>query len=146
MKVRIKKLYDEAIIPEYQTDGAACMDLHAVVTGNYNYDILRPGETKIIKTGLAMEVPKGWELQVRARSGLGSRGIIPALGVGTVDSDYRGDIGVGLTNVSNELLQINTGDRIGQCKLERVEKVTWDVVDELSDTERGEGGFGSTGS
>lgn len=143
MRVPIKKLNDEAIIPKYQSEGAACMDLHAIF--EHGYDYLRPGETKIFKTGLAMEIPEGYELQVRSRSGLASNGVLLANGVGTIDSDYRGDVGVILTNASSDIMKFETGDRIAQCKIEQVIPFEfYETCKELTETKRGTGGYGST--
>lgn len=144
MKLILKMLHKDAKVPEYKTEGAACADLYAVFHDNWGYTYVRPNETKVIQTGLAVEVPEGWEMQIRARSGLASKGLILSNGVGTIDSDYRNEIGVILTNTSSDIMKIDTGDRIAQCCLQRVTTMKFDLVDELSDTQR-LGGFGSTG-
>jgi len=143
MYVFFKKLNPDAIIPKYQTEGASGFDLHSVEDVT-----IYAGETKLVKTGLAVQLPKGTELQIRARSGLALK--TPYLvknGVGTVDSDYRGEIGVIITNISQigEPIRIKKGDRIAQGVICPIVKV--DIVEayELTETTRGEGGFGSTG-
>lgn len=146
VRVDIKKIHKDAQIPEYKTEGAACADLCAVFHDNWGYTYIRPSETKVIQTGLAVEVPEGWEMQIRARSGLASKGLILSNGIGTIDSDYRGEVGVILTNTTPNIMKIDTGMRIAQCCLHRVNEMRFSIVDELSDTERGEGGYGSTGS
>lgn len=146
MRVILKKVHKDAQTPEYKTEGAACADLYAVFHDNWGYTYVRPNETKVIQTGLAVEIPEGWEMQIRARSGLASKGLILSNGVGTIDRDYRGEIGVILTNTSSNIMKISTGERIAQCCLHRVNKMRFSLVEELSETERGGGGFGSTGS
>ena len=146
MQVFFKKLHQLAVTPEYKTDGAACADLHAVFDSPFDYTYIHPNATEIIQTGLAVEVPRGYELQVRSRSGMASKGVILANGVGTIDSDYRGGIGVILTNCGPDVVKITTGDRIAQCCLNKLPKMEFIEVDDLEETERGGGGFGSTGS
>lgn len=145
MKVNIKKVHKDAKIPEYKTDGAVCADLYAVFKNNFGYTYIHPNQTEIISTGLAVEVPEGWELQIRARSGLASQGVILSNGVGTVDSDYRGVVGVILTNTGSDVMKISTGDRIAQCCLSPVHRIEFVEKDNLTDTNRGGNGFGSTG-
>jgi dUTP pyrophosphatase len=141
MKVKIKKLSSEAIIPKYQSDEAAGFDLHSVEDM-----ILKKGERAAVKTGLAMQIDKGYELQVRARSGLAlKKGIALVNAPGTVDSDYRGEIMVILINLGEEDFHIKVGDRIAQAVLKEVVQAQILEVDELDTTSRGEGGFGSTG-
>ena len=141
MKVRIKT---RVYIPEYKSDGAAGMDIRALLPRGSC--IIFPGQIELIPTGISLELPKGYEAQVRARSGLSTKhGIGIASGVGTIDSDYRGEIGVPLINWGTEPFTVNDGDRIAQLVVARCEKVEFVVVDELTETERGTGGFGSTG-
>jgi dUTP pyrophosphatase len=109
--------------------------------------IVAPGKRAVIPTGLAIALPAGFELQVRGRSGMAAKhGILPANGVGTIDSDYRGEIGVILLNTSQETFAVEPGMRIAQGVIARYEVATWQVVDELDETERASGGYGSTGS
>lgn len=126
--------------PKVQTSGSAGAD----VSSNEYYR-LDPGEIKVVATGIRVSVPAGFELQVRARSGLACRGIMVANGIGTIDSDYRGEIKVILINMGKENFVINKGDRIGQLVLSRVYRGVWIKVSELDKTERGTAGFGSTG-
>lgn len=129
--------------PNYETEGAAGMDLRA----NINEPItLKPLERAIVKTGLFIALPVGYEAQVRPRSGLAAKkGITVLNSPGTVDADYRGEIGVILVNLSNENFIINDGERIAQLIIAKHERVNWQEVNVLSETERGAGGFGSTG-
>jgi dUTP pyrophosphatase len=129
--------------PAYETDGAAGMDLRA----NIDTEItLKPLERAIIKTGLFIALPQGYEAQVRPRSGLAAKKGITVLNApGTVDADYRGEIGVILVNLSNENFTINDGERIAQLVIAKHERITWNEVAILDETERGSGGFGSTG-
>lgn len=141
MKIRIKKLNPNAIIPKYQSEEAAGFDLHSIEALT-----LKPSERKVVKTGLAMEIDKGYELQVRPRSGLALKhGISVVNTPGTVDSDYRGEIMVILINFSTEDFQINIGDRIAQAVLKEVVRADIFEVEMLSESDRGAGGFGSTG-
>ena len=141
MNVRIKT---RGYIPEYKSDGAAGMDIKALLPKGSC--IIFPGQIELIPTGISLELPKGYEVQVRARSGLSTKhGISIVSGVGTIDSDYRGEIGVPLINWGTEPFTVNDGDRIAQLVVARCEKVEFVVVDELTETERGIGGFGSTG-
>ena len=130
--------------PTYETSLSAGMDLRAYVEGPI---ILSPGERKLIKTGLHIELPEGYEAQVRPRSGLAfKKGITVLNSPGTIDADYRGDIGVILINHSNEEFAVNSGDRIAQLVISKFEKVDWETSDEINSTSRGDSGFGSTGS
>lgn len=171
MIVKIKKLHEDAIVPEYQTEGSAGFDLHALE------DItIYPGDTELIKTGLSFEIPVGYELQIRPRSGMSLKTKFRvANSPGTVDADFRGEVCIIGENTgelrwveSNEeieihgalstvsmvipqtktdpeyLIEIKKGDRIAQGVLQKVEQAAFVVVEELSDTERGAGGFGST--
>ena len=141
MQIKFKKLCNDAIIPEYKTAGSAGMDICTI-----DEFILMPGERKIFQTGLAVAVEDGYEVQVRARSGLSSKqGVTVINGVGTIDSDYRGQIGVPLVNLSDVVVHIHPGDRIAQLVVNKIEQPEIIVVDELGETIRGAGGFGSTG-
>lgn len=143
MKIEIKKLRENAIVPQYATEHAAGMDLSACIDEPVT---IAPGERAIIPTGIAIALPTGYEAQVRGRSGLAAKhGILPANGVGTIDSDYRGEIGVITLNSSNEAFTVEPGMRIAQMVIARYETIRWDEVDELDETARGIGGFGSTG-
>jgi dUTP pyrophosphatase len=129
--------------PNYETEGAAGMDLRANLNDSI---VLKPLERAIIKTGLFIALPIGFEAQVRPRSGLAAKkGITVLNSPGTVDADYRGEIGVILVNLSNEEFVVNDGERIAQLVIAKHERVIWQEVDVLSETERGAGGFGSTG-
>ena len=144
-KVLLKflKLNEKAVIPSYQTDGAAGMDLCALTNEPIT---LKPLERKLIPTGLKMELPKGYEAQVRPRSGMSIKhGITLVNCVGTIDEDYRGEICIPIVNLSTEHFTINNGDRIAQMIIAPVTKANIEIVTELSNTQRGEGGFGSTG-
>lgn len=130
-------------IPTYETEQSAGMDLRA----NLNEPItLKPLERAIVKTGLFIALPAGFEAQVRPRSGLAAKkGITVLNSPGTVDADYRGEIGVILVNLSNEDFVVNDGERIAQLVIAKHERVSWQEVEVLNETERGAGGFGSTG-
>ena len=130
-------------IPAYETEGSAGMDLRANIEEAIT---LKPLERTIVKTGLFIALPVGFEAQVRPRSGLSAKKGITVLNApGTVDADYRGEIGVILVNLSNEDFTINDGERIAQLVIAKHERVTWEQVTTLDETERGAGGFGSTG-
>jgi dUTP pyrophosphatase len=142
MKVEIINR-SEHKLPAYETLGAAGMDIKAYIS-----EVVRvwPKKTVIIPTGLYFAVPEGYELQVRSRSGLAARnGLFVLNSPGTVDSDYRGEIKVILHNTSDESFYVSDGDRIAQVVLKKVERIELEVVEKLSKTLRGEGGFGSTG-
>lgn len=130
-------------LPKYQTVGSAGMDLYA----NIEADItLQPLERAIIPTGIYIALPQGYEAQIRPRSGMAiKKGISVINAPGTIDSDYRGEIKVGIVNLSNEVNTIIPGDRIAQMVVAKYEVVSWEVVDTLDETVRGEGGFGHTG-
>lgn len=130
-------------LPFYATQGAAGMDLKAHLDSPV---ILKPLERKLIPTGLKIQLPVGFEAQVRPRSGLALKNGITVLNApGTVDSDYRGDIGVILINLSDTPFEIVNGERIAQLVIAKHEQVSWKLVDSVDETERGAGGFGSTG-
>lgn len=144
MKVNFKKLNENAVMPTYGSQFAAGADLYACTNGETV--TFKSGETKLIKTGLAMEIPEGYAGLIYARSGIANkRGLAPSNKVGVVDSDYRGEIMVSLHNHSNEEQSIADGERIAQMVIAPFLKVEYTEVDELTDTVRGEGGFGSTG-
>ena len=129
--------------PNYETEGSAGMDLRANIDASIT---LKPLERTIVKTGLFIALPVGFEAQVRPRSGLAAKkGITVLNSPGTVDADYRGEIGVILVNLSNEDFTINDGERIAQLVIAKHERVLWEEVSVLDETERGAGGFGSTG-
>jgi len=130
-------------LPRYQSEGAAGLDLTAAVQAE---QVIQPGEIKLIPTGLKMVIPLGYEGQVRPRSGLALRHGIGVLNApGTIDSDYRGEVSIILFNFGQEAFAINRGDRIAQLVIASVERVEVNIVQELSESSRGEGGFGSTG-
>jgi dUTP pyrophosphatase len=129
--------------PTYETEGSAGMDLRANIEEAIT---LKPLERTIVKTGLFIALPIGFEAQVRPRSGLAAKkGITVLNSPGTVDADYRGEIGVILVNLSNDDFIINDGERVAQLIIAKHERVHWQEVDVLNETERGAGGFGSTG-
>ncbi len=143
MKVRIKTIGKQSGLPNYETLGSAGMDLSASLEETL---VLEPGERHLIPTGIAIQLPQGYEAQVRPRSGLAVKyGIGMVNSIGTIDSDYRGEIKVPLINHGSEPFVIQPGDRIAQLIVARYERVEWEQVLELDDTERGEGGFGHTG-
>lgn len=130
-------------LPHYETDFSAGMDLRANIEESIT---LKPLERAIVKTGLFMELPLGYEAQVRPRSGLAAKkGITVLNSPGTIDADYRGEIGVILVNLSNDEFVINNGERIAQMVIAKHEQISWEEVEVLAETSRGEGGFGSTG-
>lgn len=143
MKIHVTKLNKNAILPEYQTSGAAAADVHACLDEPVT---LASMERRIIPTGLAVAIPEGYEVQIRARSGLSIKhGIAMVNGVGTIDSDYRGEVGVLVINLGQEPFVIEPGMRIAQMVLSKYEQISWQQVDTLNETARGGGGFGSTG-
>lgn len=130
-------------LPAYETEGSSGMDLRAFIE---NVIMLEPLERRLIPTGLFIELPKGYEAQVRPRSGLAiKQGITCLNSPGTVDADYRGELKVVLINLSNEPQALHPGDRVAQMVVQKVEKVTLVQVHEISSTTRGDGGFGHTG-
>jgi dUTP pyrophosphatase len=143
MKIEVKKLRPNAILPQYQTEHSAGMDLHACIDKPI---VIKPGERLAVPTGISVAISPGYEMQIRGRSGLGLKyGVGLANGVGTIDADYRGEIHAILMNRGNEDFEINDGDRIAQAIITKYEKVQWQEVKELDKTARGTGGFGSTG-
>lgn len=144
MKMNFKKLNPDAKVPTYGSPFSAGADLYALTNGEAV--TFQPNETKIIHTGIAMEIPEGYAGLIYARSGIANKcGLAPSNKVGVVDSDYRGEIMVSLHNHSNEVQEIADGERIAQMVIAPFLNVEYNEVDELSDTERGIGGFGSTG-
>jgi dUTP pyrophosphatase len=144
MKINIKKLNDNAVVPTYGSEFAAGADLYACIDEAVT---IMPNETKLIKTGFSLELPIGYAAFIYARSGLASkRGLAPANKVGVVDCDYRGEVMVALHNHSNTEQVVEKGERIAQMVIAPYITAEFCVVDELSDTVRGEGGFGSTGT
>ncbi len=142
--LKIQKLKHIVSLPEYQTEGAAGMDL---VAANYDDIELKPLERYLVPTGIKIELPKGYEAQIRPRSGLSIKHGISLINcVGTIDEDYRGEVKVGLVNLSNEPYTITRGERIAQMVISKVTKADIQEVEFLTETIRGEGGFGSTGS
>lgn len=131
-------------LPGYSTPGAAGMDVRAAVTAP---TVIAAGARALIPTGLRVELPEGYEMQLRPRSGLALRSGITLLNTpGTVDADYRGEIGVILINLSSEPFTVNPGDRICQMVVTRYSHVSWQSGDSLADSDRGDGGFGHTGT
>ena len=141
--LKIEKLPHNNILPEYKTEGAAGMDLCAAISEPME---LKPLERKLVPTGLKIELEHGYEAQVRPRSGLSIKhGITLINCVGTIDEDYRGEVCVPIVNISTETYTIQPDERIAQMVIARVEQAKLEVVTELTETTRGEGGFGSTG-
>jgi len=130
-------------LPEYKTEGASGLDLQANLESE-NLFIIRPLERKLIPTGISLEIPQGYEAQVRPRSGLSLKVGLTAI-LGTIDSDYRGEIGVIAVNLSNENIIVKDGERVAQLVFQKVETVQLENTTQLSFTERGDNGFGSTG-
>lgn len=142
MKIKIVNKSNHKL-PEYETRFSAGMDLRANIDEPIN---LKPLERKLIKTGLFIELPEGYEAQIRPRSGLAyKKGISILNSPGTIDADYRGEIGVILVNLSNENFIVNDGERICQMVISKHETINWNEVEILEKTSRGEGGFGHTG-
>lgn len=130
-------------LPEYSTPLSAGMDLRASLIEKV---VIRPGERKLIPTGLFFEIPEGYEVQIRPRSGLAIKhGITVLNSPGTIDADYRGEVCIILINLGTEVFEINNGDRIAQMVVSKFEHSSWMSVEELNATERGAGGFGHTG-
>ena len=143
-KRKVKVVIEEGVaLPKYETAGSAGMDIRANIAEPITLGSL---ERVLIPTGIKMAIPEGYEVQVRPRSGLALKhGISMANAIGTIDSDYRGDIGVILINLSKESYTIQPQERIGQIVLNKVEQIDFELVTSLDETERGEGGFGHTG-
>ena len=144
IKILIKRLSKEVALPKYETSGSSGMDLSANINTGVN---IEPGKTAIIPTGLALSIPKGFEIQIRPRSGLAAKQKISVLNTpGTIDSDYRGEIKVILINLSQESFKVEKGLRIAQMVVCPVVQAQLKEVNDLNETARGEGGFGSTGT
>ena len=142
-EIKIKKLKENAIIPTRATNGSAGLDLYACLD---NSETILPSETKLIKTGIAISIEKDFVAYVYARSGLAvKKGITLANCVGVIDSDYRGEVCVALHNISKEPYEVKEGERIAQLVIQKVEYPTIIETENLDETKRGEGGFGSTG-
>ena len=143
IEILIKRLSKEVPLPKYETDGSSGFDVAAFIEKNIE---IKPGKSKIIPTGLAVSIPKNFEIQIRPRSGLAAKNQISVLNTpGTIDSDYRGEIKVILINHSDKNFTVVKGLRIAQMVLCPVVKAKFKEVDSLEDTKRGSGGFGSTG-
>lgn len=143
MKVKIKKLHEGAVLPTYGTEYSAGADLYLLGDDPVT---VAPHETKLLKTGISVEIPEGYCGLIFARSGLASkRGLAPANKVGVIDADYRGEVMVALHNHSEKDAVVEGGERIAQLAIVPFLKAEFELADELSSTERGEGGFGSTG-
>jgi len=141
--LKIERLENNKILPEYKTEGAAGMDLCAAIDKPV---VLKPLERKLIPTGLKIELEHGYEAQIRPRSGLSIKhGITLINCVGTIDEDYRGEVCIPLVNISDKEYTIEPNERIAQMVITKVEQAKIEVVTELTETARGEGGFGSTG-
>ncbi|MEP7205096.1 MAG: dUTP diphosphatase [Candidatus Saccharibacteria bacterium] len=142
LAVKVTKLRQSAILPDYQTEQAAGMDLHACIEQSMT---LKPLERAVVPTGLALELPVGYEAQIRARSGLSIKyGLAMVNGVGTIDSDYRGEIGIPVINLGTDSFTIEPDMRLAQMVVARYERVVWHETASLTETARGIGGYGST--
>ena len=143
IKILIKRLSKEVSLPKYETSGSSGMDLSANINSDVN---IEPGDSAIIPTGLAISIPKGFEVQIRPRSGLAAKQKISVLNTpGTIDADYRGEIKVILINLNDKVFTVEKGLRIAQMVVCPVVQAKLEEVSELNDTDRGKGGFGSTG-
>lgn len=141
--MKMNVITESGIMPEYETEGSAGFDIRAFIDKPI---IINTGQRCLVPTGLFLEVPAGFEAQVRARSGLAVKhGISLINGIGTIDSDYRGEIKIALINFGEDPFKIENGDRIAQVVVSPVERVELENADSLSETERGSGGFGHTG-
>ncbi len=142
MRVQVKKLKESAILPEYQSAQASGMDLHACIDEPIT---LQPMERRMIPTGIAIALPVGYEAQIRARSGLSIKhGLTMVNGIGTIDADYRGEVGALVINLGTEPFTVEPDMRIVQMVVAKHERVSWQESGSLNETERGEGAFGST--
>ena len=143
MLMKVTRMEHNKFLPEYKTEGSSGMDLYAAIDKEIT---LKPLERVLVPNGIKIEIPNEYEAQIRARSGLSVKhGITLINAVGTVDADYRGEVCVGLVNLSNEEYTIKPDDRIAQMVIAKVEKAQIEVTTELATSARGEGGFGSTG-
>jgi len=143
--IKVKKINDNVILPTYETSSSAGMDIRAFLPNGKV--CISPKETKLIGTGLFFEIPNGFEVQIRPRSGLAVKNFITVLNSpGTIDADYRGEIKVILINHGSKMFEIEDKMRIAQIVVSKYEKVNFELVSDLSESERGSGGFGSTGT
>ena len=143
MKIALQKLTPTATLPQKMTEHSSGFDLFADILEPVT---LAPMERKPIPSGIAIEIPEGYEAQIRPRSGLAINNGITVLNTpGTIDADYRGEIKVILINLSDKEYIIHDGDRIAQMVIQKVDRAVWNIVDKISDTDRGDGGFGHTG-
>ena len=143
-KIQIKKLSESVLTPKYETTGSSGMDISAYTSEEI---IINPGKKALVSTGLSMSIPKGYEVQIRPRSGLAAKKNITVLNTpGTIDADYRGEIKVILINLGSDSFTVKNGERIAQMVVCPVVQASLEEVKELSDTPRGLGGFGSTGT
>ena len=143
LEILVKKFDKNIKLPDYKTSGSSGMDLVAYIK---NKITINPGKTVIIPTGIAVAIPKNYEIQIRPRSGLAAKKGITVLNTpGTIDADYRGEIGVILVNLSPEEFVIEDGERVAQMVITKHEQAIWEEVIELVETQRGAGGFASTG-
>jgi len=141
IKIQVKRLKDNTTLPAYMTEGSSGLDLYSA-----EEKVIPPGKWEVISTGIAVEIPYGYEGEIRSRSGIAKdHGVFVLNSPGTVDSDYRGEVRVILMNLGDKSFKINTGDRIAQLVISPVVQVEVMEVDELSDTGRNAGGFGHTG-
>jgi dUTP pyrophosphatase len=142
-RIQVKIISESGILPAYETIGSAGMDVRAFLKDPIH---LGPGKRALIPTGIRIELPMGLEAQIRARSGLSIRhGLAMVNGVGTIDSDYRGEIMLPVINLGEENILIENGDRLAQMVIAKYERVSWEPTTELNETVRSEGGFGHTG-
>jgi dUTP pyrophosphatase len=143
-KIQIKKFSNEVLTPKYETPGSSGMDIAAYIDRDIN---INSGDRALVPTGFSLSIPKGYEIQIRPRSGLAAKKGITVLNTpGTIDSDYRGEIKVVLINLSKKKFTVKNGERIAQIVVCPIEQVNVEEVRELSETNRGTGGFGSTGA
>lgn len=141
VNVKVKVLNDDVILPKYETNGSAGMDIRIIEGVHIN-----PGETVLTKTGMAFAIPEGFEFQIRPRSGLSLKTSLRLPNSpGTIDSDYRGELGIMLNNIGTKALYFKKGERVCQMVLNKVPQANLILVDDLDETDRGSGGFGSTG-
>lgn len=146
MQVNIMRMFDDAIVPTFGSDGAAGADLYARIDNERHIQAIYPNSTQMISTGICMEIPESYVGLVFSRSGLATKqGLSLANCVGVIDSDYRGEIKIALHNHSDSIRKVKHGERVAQIVLVPFLKPTFHEQDNLSDTTRGEGGFGSTG-
>ncbi len=141
MEIKLKKLHKDAIVPEYGTEYSACVDLHAVEDV-----IIKPGDISWVRSGLASEIPQGYYIEMFNRSSVAGKKQLVIVSSRVIDADYRGEIFAPIKNIGNTTQFIKKGDRFAQMMIKKVIKMSFIEVEELKNTERGAGGFGSTGS